>query len=287
MSQQPQTRRRFFNQIERSPKLDGRSLVTFFTSFNHPVQMEDSDCDALEALLQKLDLSKGLVLMVSSPGGNGLAAERMVNICRTYSGTKDYWVVVPGKAKSAATIVCMGASKILMGGSSELGPVDPQIFPLEDGKRKSFSLHNLVNAYDELFDNAVKATGRLEPYLQQLQKFDHREIVTYRGLIQLANDIAKKVLSTGMMSGKNTAAIEAQIQIFLNPSAGTLAHGRPIFMTEACSCGLNCEQLDVKSALWQGIYELYVRTSVFVSAAACKAIECRQEAFHAAAPGSK
>src|SRR6185437_15766458 len=118
MSQQPQTRRKFFTTIERAKEIEGRSLVTFFTSFNHPVQIEDADCDALEALLQKLDLSQGLVLMVSSPGGNGLAAERIVNMCRAYSGTKDYWALVPGKAKSAATIVCMGASKILMGGSS-------------------------------------------------------------------------------------------------------------------------------------------------------------------------
>lgn len=287
IDQQSSTRRRFFNQIERSPPLEGRSLVTFFTSFIHPVQIEDNDCDALEALLQKLDVSKGLVLMISSPGGNGLAAERMVNICRAYSGTGDYWAVVPGKAKSAATIVCMGASKILMGGSSELGPVDPQIFLIEDGKRKTFSLHNLVKAYDELFDNAVKAPGNLAPYLQQLLRFDHREVVTYRSLIQLANDIAKKVLRTGMMSGNDLATIETQIQVFLNPSAGTLAHGRPIFMPEACSCGLNCEQLEVKAPLWRDIYELYVRTNVFVSRAACKAIECRQEAFHVPVSVSK
>jgi Serine dehydrogenase proteinase len=284
MGQLPQTRKKLFLNIERAPELQGRSLVTFCTSFNHPVQIEDSDCDALESLLQKLDLSKGLVLLISSPGGNGLSAERIVNICRTYSGTKDYWALVPGKAKSAGTIVCMGASKILMGGSSELGPVDPQIFPIEDGKRKAFSLHNLVESYDTLFKEAVASTGRLEPYLQQLAHFDYRDIVTYRSLIQLANDIAKKVLRSGMLKGKDDATIEKDIEVFLNPSAGTLSHGRPIFMSEALGCGLNCEPVDVKGSLWQGIYELYVRTNVYVSTAAAKAIECKQEAFHAPAP---
>lgn len=159
--QAPETRRPLFKKIE--AQLDGRALVSFFTSFNHPVQIEDADCDALESILQKLDLGKGLALLVSSPGGNGLSAERIVNTCRAYSGTKEYWAIVAGKAKSAATIVCMGASKILMTSSSELGPVDPQIFPIENGSRKSFSLYNLVNGYDKLFNEAVITAGKLEP----------------------------------------------------------------------------------------------------------------------------
>lgn len=281
--QQPSTRKALFQKIEK--ELDGRALVTFFTSFNHPVQIEDADVDALEAVLQKLDTAKGLALLVSSPGGDGLSAERIVNTCRAYSGTHDYWAIVPGKAKSAATVVCMGAAKIMMAPSSELGPIDPQIFPVENGRRKAFSLYNLVEGYDRLFREAVAATGHLEPYLQQLSKYDDRDINTYRGIIQLSVDIAKKILGVGMMKGKNTDDIEKKIQIFLNPSAGALAHGRPIFIGEATDSGLLCEQIDVKSSLWQAIYELYVRTNMYVSSpGACKAIESKSEAFHAPVP---
>lgn len=284
MQQQPETRRKIFSKIERCPELEGRTLVTIFTSFIHPVQLEDADCDTLEATLQGVDLQKGLALMISSPGGNGLAAERIVNVCRAYSGTKDYWAIVPGKAKSAATIVCMGASKILMSCSSELGPVDPQIFTIEDGKAKAFSAHNIVHTYQNLFKDAVASQGHLEPFLQQLSKYDSREIATYEGLIQLANDIAQKVLSSGMMSAEDAANIKKNIEIFLNPDAGTLAHGRPVFVAEAKRCGLKCDEIDVKSQFWQAIYELYVRTNVFVSNAACKAIESTGGAFHAPAP---
>jgi hypothetical protein len=171
--QQPETRRKFFDQIGKFEELEGRTLVTFFTSFNHPVQMEDADCDALEATLQKADLKNGLALMISSPGGNGLAAERIVNVCRAYSGTNDYWAIVPGKAKSAATIVCMGASKILMSCSSELGPVDPQIFTVEDGKGKAFSLHNIVQTYQKLFNDAVACKGFYPDFADTSEKAHH------------------------------------------------------------------------------------------------------------------
>lgn len=75
-----------------------RPVVSFFTSFRFPVMIDDSDADMLEGVLRDLDLSGGLALFVSSPGGDGLASERIINLCRAYSGTGEYWAVVPGKA---------------------------------------------------------------------------------------------------------------------------------------------------------------------------------------------
>lgn len=146
ISQSSETRKALFKDVQTS--LGSRTLVSFFTSFSYPVDITDDDVDMLQSVLQSIDCTNGLALMISSPGGDGLAAERIVNTCRAYSGTNDYWAIVPGKAKSAATIVSMGASKIFMAPSSELGPVDPQILRHEDGVLKAFSAHNLVAGYD-------------------------------------------------------------------------------------------------------------------------------------------
>jgi len=174
--------------------LEGRTLVTFFTSFDHPVDISNTDCDMLQSILQHIDLKNGLAIMVNSPGGDGLAAERIVSTCRAYSGTKDYWAIVPGRAKSAATIICMGASKILMAAPSELGPVDPQIIRREGQSWKYFSAYSLVSGYTKLFDRAVKTKGNMEPFIQQLSKYDVREINKYNDTIKLSDDIAVKVL---------------------------------------------------------------------------------------------
>ena len=88
-SQSPNTRKALFSAVEEH--LEGRALVTFFTSFKYLVSISDDDCDMLQSVLQGLDLSNGLALMLSSSGGDGLAAERIVNTCRSYSGTGDYW----------------------------------------------------------------------------------------------------------------------------------------------------------------------------------------------------
>lgn len=47
-----------------------RPVVSFFTSFRYPVMTQDDDADMLEGVLQSLDLSNGLALVISSPGGD-------------------------------------------------------------------------------------------------------------------------------------------------------------------------------------------------------------------------
>lgn len=252
----------------------GRPVVTLFTSFRYPVMIQDDDADMLEGVLRSLDLSDGLALCISSPGGDGLAAERIVNMCREYSGTDEYWTIVPGKAKSAGTMICFGASKIIMGPTSELGPIDPQ---LQEGQQV-FSAFNLVASYRDLFAKAVQETGNLEPYLQQLQHYDEREIAELQAQLDLSQDIAARVLETGMMAGTSKKDILKKIKMFLTPEQ-TKTHGRPIYRDGAAACGLNIEAADAESDSWSNIYDLYIRTNNLVQTSASKCIESATHSY--------
>jgi len=235
----------------------------------------------LEGILQKCDLSKGFALFLSSPGGSGLAAERIINICRSYSGTGDYITIVPGKAKSAATMICLGSSKIIMGNTSELGSIDPQIVIQEDEKVKWFSIHNIIKSYRELFDKAVKEKGNLQPYLQQLANYDERDIAEFEAALALSKDIAIKALKSGMLSKLSVSRIEQKMKRFLTPEE-VKVHGRPIYAKEASNCGLNVNTVDIKSRFWSLVYELYVRLNNYVSRDNVgKCIECEHYSFRA------
>jgi len=269
------TRRHLFHELE---ILLGRPVVTLFTSFTYPVMLGDKDIDMLAGILQTMNLSKGIGLVISSPGGDGLAAERLINVCRSYSSTGDYWAIVPGKAKSAATMACFGASKIYMGPTSELGPVDPQVKLVEGDSVKLFSVYNIVESYKELFVQAAKAQGNLEPYLQQLAHYDARQIREFESALSLSEDISINALLSGMMSKSSNKEIKQKIAIFLTPKDKKM-HGRPIFRDEASTCGLNVEMIDGQSKLWRLIYELYIRTNEFVSAQVSKCIESEENLF--------
>ena len=270
-----ETRKPIIKKIE---SLIKRPILTYFTSFNYPVMVDDSDADMLEGILQKMDLTKGLAVVVSSPGGNGLAAERILNICRSYSKTGEYWAYVPGKAKSAATMICFGASKIYMGPASELGPVDPQIAMQENGETKRFSVHNIIKSYEDLFKKATETKGNLQPFLQQLAHYDERDIQEMRSAVELSQDISVKALKSGMMSAMTEKDIKSKIHIFLTPEK-TKAHGRPIYHDEAKLCSLNIEYMDHQSELSKQLHELYIRTSNYVNTRAMKCFESKDYSF--------
>lgn len=273
--QSHETRSHLYEDLEEKLEMP---VVALFTSFRYPVAMEDTDVDMLAGILQAMDLSEGLTLMISSPGGDGLAAERMINVCRRISGTGDFNTIVPGKAKSAATLVCFGSSEIMMGPTSELGPVDPQIQVMDNGVRRYLSAYHIVSSYLSLFEDAVAEEGNLEPYLQQLGRYDASIIERHNKAIELAEDISVSALGSGMMTGKSEEEIKESINKFFSPKA-TKVHGRPIFAHDACDCGINVSELDVETELWGIIYELYIRINHYVNTEASKCIESKDHSF--------
>ena len=276
IGQEHGTRKQLYIDLEKELEMP---LISFFTSFTYSAMIEDDDAEMLEGLLRKCDLSNGFALLLSSPGGSGLAAERIINVCRSYSKTGEYVAIVPSRAKSAATIVCMGASKIIMGKTSELGTIDPQIYipELDD----ALAIRNIVRSYDELFEKAVDATGNLEPYLQQLAKYDHREIEEMRVELELSEDMSVKALRTGMLSKLSDKEIKGKIKTFLTPVTAKV-HDRPISAQEAQSCGLNVELADLEGSFWAKVYELYVRLDHYVSSNdRAKCVECEFTSYYA------
>lgn len=271
-----ETRKKFYKSIE---DIIGRPVISFFTSFKFPVMIEDGDSEMLEDVLRKMDLSNGLALIINSPGGIGLAAERIINVCKAYSKTGEFWAIIPNKAKSAATMIAFGASKIIMSKTSELGPIDPQVSFMKDNQAQRFSLWNIVQDYEELFTKATQAKGKnLQPYLQQLQNYDSKQIKEYKAAIALAEDIAIRALKNDMLKDNDEKSIKKKIEQFVNPNK-TKDHGRAIYIEDAKLSELVIEEKDLKSDFWEQVYELYVRTNNYVNNQASKVVESKEVSF--------
>lgn len=251
-------------------------VVTFFTAFDVISGLiGDPEAEMLEHVLaSECPEGQQLVLMINSPGGYAMAAERIANVCRTYSKESQFRVIVPHMAKSAATMVCFGSSEILMSPTAELGPVDPQVpFSDDRGKEQWISAQEYVRSYEDLVDNAASGKfQRIEPFLQQLNRYDSRHVEQLRSAQKLAEDISVRLLQGGMMKGKKDAAIAAAIAPFLSQQAKR-AHGRMIAAQEAHKCGLNITTLDPRSELWKTIWTLYVKSDWVVRSQASALVE--------------
>ena len=81
---------------------NGRAVVSFFITFNAQTPLSQEDADMLEEVLINTDTTRGITLILDAPGGDGLAAERIIKACRGYSGG-DFETIVPARAKSAYT----------------------------------------------------------------------------------------------------------------------------------------------------------------------------------------
>lgn len=81
--------------------------------------------DRIYSTLASKDRTKKLLLVLSSSGGSIEPAYFIAKGCKEYSS--GFCVGVPRRAKSAATLISLGADEIHMGSVSELGPIDPQI----------------------------------------------------------------------------------------------------------------------------------------------------------------
>jgi len=283
------TRVQLYQRLEKLLGED-KKVVAFFTSFSWPVVIQDLDCDMLEEVLHNIPgglAGKHLVLMLNSPGGEVLPAERVVNIFRSF-GNGSFSVIVPKMAKSAATMICLGADEIGMCKTSELGPIDPQIAIRDErGQVVDYkAAHEIIESYNDLIRKANRTRGRIEPFLQQLARFDARDIREIISHQQLSESIALRCLGAGMLRHLGQQEIKRRIKPFLDPTH-TKVHGRPIYYDVAKKSGLTVKLYDLRSDLWQTVWELYIRLNYLVSfpmGECAKIIETTQDAYHASPP---
>jgi len=245
----------------------GGMVILYFTAFSDErVIISDTDAEMIENILS-VEHEKGskIFLVLNSPGGLPLAAERIVNICRAYSNER-FEVIVPHMAKSAATLICFGASCIHMSPTAELGPVDPQIQYIDDaGEKQWISAEEYIKSYKQLMSKAVSSkTGRIEALVQQLMRYDARYIERLKSAQALSEKISIRLLKTGMMPKFTEATIKKKITDFLIHRR-TAAHGRMITMEEAEKCGLNIKRIKLRSELWNLLWELFIRADWSVS----------------------
>jgi hypothetical protein len=267
-----QSRERRRELLEKLQDALDRTVIAFFTSQTYPVAVDQTDADMLEDVLRQTHLHNGLCLVLDTPGGDGITAERIVRICRVYSDNK-FDVFVARRAKSAGTIIAMGSNKILMGETSALGRIDPQILIKEkNGTPSLIPAHVVVTNFDELLNKAKASKDKTEIYLRRLTDYDDIQIELIRRQLRMTEDIAVRCLKQGMLAHISKKEIKKKIAPFITPIV-TKAHIRDIFFDEAQKTGLKIELVRHDNPIWGIASEFYAQAWDFVTSKHCKLIE--------------
>jgi hypothetical protein len=75
--------------------------------------------------LEAIGKVKKIAMFLYSTGGDTMVPWRLVNLIREYCD--EFIVLVPYKAYSSATLICLGANEVVMDKMGELSPIDPSV----------------------------------------------------------------------------------------------------------------------------------------------------------------
>lgn len=112
--------------IEKIEKQRKSKVVTYLTSDRQGPVSARIAMDVIPVMSQQLrDIGKTekIDLFLYSGGGDTMVPWRLVSMIREYCDI--FSVLVPYKARSAATMIALGADEIIMSDLSELSPIDP------------------------------------------------------------------------------------------------------------------------------------------------------------------
>ena len=119
---------KYLNEISTITK---RNTIAYYSGWlQKPDSMDtainDKDKSGFMLTINKMDRTKGLDLLLHTPGGDIAATESLVDYLYSMFD-KDIRVIIPQISMSAGTMIALSSKEIIMGKHSNLGPIDPQM----------------------------------------------------------------------------------------------------------------------------------------------------------------
>jgi hypothetical protein len=217
-------------------RLLGGPVVTYWN--NPRGSVCHSDVVALYEVLQNVGQHETIYLFLKSGGGSGQVSLWLINLLRQHC--RELVALVPLECASAATMVALGADRILMGPTAYLTAVDTSLnhalSPLDrDNDRVSVSLDELQRVIrlwrEQQGDSTDNAYKSLFQYVHPLVvgALDRAE--------SLSIMLCKELLSYHIAESEVTERVAATL------NSKYPSHNYPILMDEAAKIGLKAERL--------------------------------------------
>ena len=236
-------RRKYLQQLHEKT---GRNVIVYYSGWLQKgdlrrqglgeFSISDADKNGFMTAIHGMDRSKGLDLVLHTPGGDAAATESLVGYLRSMFDT-DIRAIIPQIAMSAGTMIACACREIVMGKHSSLGPSDPQIAGL--------AAHGVI----EEFTSAQKEVARNQVlgilWQPIIAKYSPTLIGECQKAIKWADKMVTEWLVSGMLKDEPLPAEAARKVVQeLGSHALTLSHSRHISMEKALSMGLKVTALE-------------------------------------------
>jgi len=212
-------------------------------------------------LLDGIGKVKKISLLLYTSGGDMLTPIRIVKLIR--NNCNSFEVLVPYKAHSAGTLICLGADTIVMGKLGELTPVDPATGhpfnpqnPASPQQKLEISVEDLNSYLLFAKDKAgVKSEQMIDVYKFLVEKLHPLSIGNAYRAYRMARLLTERLLWLHMDKKKD----EERIKKIVKEITGDITiHAYPIDRDEAADLGLKIEKAsDGLDKIMRELYEAY------------------------------
>jgi len=225
----------------------GRNVIAYYSGFlSKPpnllgLEVNDEDKNGLMMAIHQMDRSKGLDLILHTPGGSVAAAESLVDYLYRMFGN-DIRAVVPQIAMSAGTMIACSCKSIVMATHSNLGPIDPQV----NGLPAQGVLKEIREAYEDIRNDPEK----IKVWQFVLNKYNPAFIGQCEQAIDWSKEFVKSRLTENMLCDDEDREQKAEsIVDTLSNYTENKAHNRHVHIDACESMGLKIERLEGDQSL--------------------------------------
>lgn len=213
----------------------GRNIITYYSGWLQKPQLgqhvdfgiNDNDKNGFMTAVHGLDRSKGLDLILHTPGGETAATESLVDYLRQMF-KDDIRAIIPQLAMSAGTMIACACKNIVMGKQSSLGPIDPQLFGM--------AAHGVIEEFQRAYEEISVDQNKIPVWQPIIAKYSPTLIGECYKAIEWSNEMVKLWLSTGMFKDETPTDKELKVNRIIDTLGShslTKSHARHL-STQGC-----------------------------------------------------
>ncbi len=244
-------RRKYLSKLHSITK---RNVICYYSGWLQKRDIEglsvnDSDKNGLMTVINGLDASKGLDLLLHTPGGDTAATESIVDyLYKKFD--KDIRCFVPQMAMSAGTMIACSCKEIWMGKQSSLGPIDPQY--------RGIPAHAILEEFKRASSEIVKDPRTIPIWQPIIAKYNPTLLGECEKAVAWSNKMVGEWLERNMLNtNPNKANIINSIITELGDHSINLAHNRHLSAEKCKSIGLEIRDLESDQKLQDAVLSVH------------------------------
>jgi hypothetical protein len=226
----------------------GRRLLCYVSGKTAKIDRDDTA--GFMEILHNVGPNQNVDLLLHTGGGDVDAAEKLTLLLQATIGSAEFRVVIPDFAKSAGSLMTLGADVLVMSDSSELGTIDPQVWS-DDGRGNDIC-HSVLTYLDafQTHADALRADPEDPVARLMLNKLDPTTVRHFEAIRDRARHFAENQMRR---KGRNFSHIASALMDLRRwPS-----HGQMIGWQDLRELGLPVQYHLPQSEQWQAYWRLY------------------------------